>query len=702
MLEFDDVPKSIDSVSFSPDNKNIFAVGNNDGDSVQVKVWAVSTGKEILSIGPGDILSNDAAFSPDGTRIVASSPSGADTLRRGEYEAVYDVSTGKRLLPLVGAATNWLRDVDFSPDGRLIAAAGFHKSINTWDAQTGKLLLTLSGHTASATCVAFSNDSNYLISASLDTTAVVWDAQTGNRLSTLSGHVDQISKAVFSPDDKQILTVSRGYCAKVWAAQPSGNATTGLLHGHGLSLSPDGKRICGKQNGTDAPSIWNTATGAVEVVLSGQIQEITDSSFSPDGTRIVISAPDNTVGIWDSHTGEELFRLAHKPNEFRFAQFSPDGSKVLTHYWGDGRYRTTIWDAFTGKELSETGEIKAFTRDGQKAFVVSDDEAKVIEFKTGKELLAWPTTKDDVLHAAFYPDGSRIVTASWGVPPTAVWDTNNGTKLFTLPGHADVIANKNLSPDGSRICGCVDDYVAKVWEASNGRELLTLVGHTNDVTSAQFSPDGMRILTTSDDSTIRIWDSRTGDEMLSLPVLYDDIEEWAEFSLDGHLILTESLMAGTRIWSAAPWRPEDWSDETMRTELVRLALRNAPEVHETTLDHAKNEVGPVLEALETLAGALPAMVAKKDVRAVDGQGVYFLKAPSTTLSQLPIKDEDLIVSVNATPVTSIDALAKALTAFVTATLDQPAAPHSLTLDVVNRYDRDQYTITVPAVSHSGS
>ncbi|MCC6797943.1 MAG: hypothetical protein IT366_22705 [Candidatus Hydrogenedentes bacterium] len=86
-----------------------------------------------------------------------------------------------------------------------------------------------------------------------------------------------------------------------------------------------------------------------------------------------------------------------------------------------------------------------------------------------------------------------------------------------------------------------------------------------------------------------------------------------------------------------------------------------------------------------------------DVRSIDGQGVYFVKAPAAVVPGIALKDEDLVVSVNAYPVTTVESLAKAITDFVSATRAAPEQPHMLYLDVVNRYDRLQYTITITAL-----
>ena len=154
-----------------------------------------------------------------------------------------------------------------------------------------------------------------------------------------------------------------------------------------------------------------------------------------------------------------------------------------------------------------------------------------------------------ITSAAFSPDGTRIVTASWD-DTARIWDANTGKEIKILEGHKGMVNSAAFSPDGTRIITASDDKTARIWDANTGKEIKILEGHENTVTSAAFSPDGTRIVTASRDGTVRIWDANTGKEIKILEGHMDTVTS-AAFSLDGTHIVTASDDKTARIWDAA-------------------------------------------------------------------------------------------------------------------------------------------------------
>jgi dipeptidyl aminopeptidase/acylaminoacyl peptidase len=87
-----------------------------------------------------------------------------------------------------------------------------------WDAQTGKEITRLEGHTGHLNSAVFSPDGRRVLTASNDNTARIWDAQTGIEITRLEGHEEDVTSAVFSPDGQHVLT------AQIWSIFPTTQA----------------------------------------------------------------------------------------------------------------------------------------------------------------------------------------------------------------------------------------------------------------------------------------------------------------------------------------------------------------------------------------------------------------------------------------------------------------------------------------------
>ena len=82
---------------------------------------------------------SSVAFAPDGK-----------TLATGSWDRtvkLWDVTTGKELATLKGH-TDAVSSVAFAPDGKTLATGSVDQTVKLWDVTTGKELATLKGHTA--------------------------------------------------------------------------------------------------------------------------------------------------------------------------------------------------------------------------------------------------------------------------------------------------------------------------------------------------------------------------------------------------------------------------------------------------------------------------------------------------------------------------------------------------------------------------
>jgi WD40 repeat protein len=217
---------AVRSAAFSPDGRRIVTAS----DDKTARVWDVQTGEQIVVLREHTAPVRSAVFSPDGLRVVSTQmaqPSGNvasdDNIvtSNDRMAFLWDALSGQVIRRFEGH-TAQVYDAAFSPDGKRIVTASGDDTARIWDAATGATIAVLNGHSDSVLSAAFSRQGDRIVTASADETVRVWDAE--KTIAVLAGHSGPVRSAVFSPDGERILTASDDATARIWRIFPTAQA----------------------------------------------------------------------------------------------------------------------------------------------------------------------------------------------------------------------------------------------------------------------------------------------------------------------------------------------------------------------------------------------------------------------------------------------------------------------------------------------
>lgn len=283
---------SVTAVAYSPDGSRIVS-GNFDE---TLRIWDAATGKSLLELVGSNHGPYTVQYSPDGAHIVSSGGHtklpypGPDGDHIRDIAIIWDAVTGDLLHKLIGHYCDepWCSDsgcepcIDsavmsaaYSPDGAHVVTASLDMKIIIWDATTGKLLLTLKGHTRCVYGAAYSPDGTRIVSAGGDRKIIIWDAVTGKPLQIIDapqyeGHMGHLNSVQYSPDGAHIVSASDDGTVGIW------DATTGM-------------RL--QVGSTCEMSKYSSTCRVVTAV------------YSPDGGFILSGGDDQMLRIWNVSAG---------------------------------------------------------------------------------------------------------------------------------------------------------------------------------------------------------------------------------------------------------------------------------------------------------------------------------------------------------------------------------------------------------------
>lgn len=314
-------PEQIDAI------KNWIDAGATGPEPGAVHVKTASAVPRIQPRSPLKPQIFDLAYSPNGKLIALA---GFQEIR------LADPATKQIVAKLTGEADT-IRALAFSPDGKLLAAAGGLPArsgeVKIWDVEQRKLVQTIHGHADCIYAVAFSPDGKSIATSSYDKLIKLWDAASGKEIRTFKDHIDAVYALAFTPDGKRLISGSADRTVKIWSAATGERLYTLSEPQDGINaiaLDPAGRLIAA--GGLDKSiRIWSLGekTGKLEASLIAHEDAILRLAWSPDGKYLLSSSADKTVKLFRASDLTEI--KSYPESDWVYGlQWSPDGKTFAT------------------------------------------------------------------------------------------------------------------------------------------------------------------------------------------------------------------------------------------------------------------------------------------------------------------------------------------------------------------------------------
>lgn len=210
----------VTALGFSKDGRHFAVASGEAGRSGAIRIYAnpvSSAAPPVHALDPNPLhgiaahrdLIYDLAFSPGG-QLLASA--GYDRLIK-----LWDITSGKEVRTLKDHSDT-IYALSFSPDGKLLASAAADRAVKVWDVASGKRLYTLSDNTDWVYAVAWSPDGKHLAAGGVDKSIRVWEVSSteGRLVQSAFAHEGPITKLVYSADGQTLYSSGEDRTVKSW------------------------------------------------------------------------------------------------------------------------------------------------------------------------------------------------------------------------------------------------------------------------------------------------------------------------------------------------------------------------------------------------------------------------------------------------------------------------------------------------------
>jgi WD40 repeat protein/mono/diheme cytochrome c family protein len=369
------------------------------------------------------------------------------------------------------------------------------------------------------------------------------DTPAGNLVAYDAEHPPLYSRPPVIPaldvsPDGSLLAVAGFQEVLLWKAD--GSALEGRLVGlservESVKFSPDGTRLAvtaGSPGRTGEVQVWDVAKRKLALSVPVTFDTVYGASWSPDGSKIAFGCADNSVRAIDAKTGEGVLFMGSHNDWALDTVFSKDGSHVVS-VGRDMAVKLTevATQRFVDNITSITpgalkGGIQAVARHPERDEVVlggSDGVPKVYRaFRLVQRVIGddsniirqFPAMPGRIFGVAVSPDGKRIAAAS---------SLDNAGQIDIFSYEFDTSLPEDIKAIMAKVSTSRSADEAKLLDAYTTKDVKRLASVSvpgAGVYAVAFRPDG-RVVAAGGDGLVRIIEADTGKvekEFLAAPV----------------------------------------------------------------------------------------------------------------------------------------------------------------------------------------
>ncbi len=503
-----------------------------------------------------------------------------------------DTGTGREIWNIDVALNEGITAMALSPDEKvLVVGTGYQTAtIDVREAETGKLLTRLEGHSSWVTEVTFSRDGRWLASSASEPAIRLWQTSDWTEARVLRGNGDNVHTVAFSPDGKMLASGAKDGAILLWdiAPRPSAYGYRPLPpdlvfaqeYAPGLAFAadahagrPDGKPVFLRLDDLERSPLeidtnlspYLVSTNLISVydeTNTLRIFEIQNATVKPSkellvgpNLAMISESAESSVPALAHHPGQSLIAWSDLSGTVHFANLD---SQARRWQWSSGIDRPIL------RAFSPDGESVAITRPRPETGV------ELREVKTGRLILRSDIIQNQakvrfgmLTRTLFADGGRRFVAAGADAEGMQVlfWDLTRPEKPPIRFSERGGMRELTVSPDGHWVAAGTDASLVVVYDAVTMERRPDGPSVQSTPQSMIFSPDSRSLAVGfSGVEALKLWQLETGQELLTFPGHGSPLNNLA-FAEGGNTLLVGS--AG-RLGSWQMWRAPSW-------EVIRAA-----------------------------------------------------------------------------------------------------------------------------------